>query len=63
MVGVFIRCAICGNSQKFSEGAQPFTHDPTCQASSRWEEFPWHELGSILRQLPVEQIVQERKQL
>jgi len=52
-VGLFMRCTACGHSQKASESARPFPHDPACQANAG-EEFPWQELAAILRHLPTQ---------
>lgn len=51
-VGIFLRCVACGHSQKASDSAQPFPHDPHCRAASAEGEFPWRELADLLQHLP-----------
>lgn len=52
-VGIFLRCVTCGCSQKASESAHPFTHHPICCFSTDIA-YPWLELATILRQLPID---------
>lgn len=52
VVGIFLRCVSCGESQKASGSTRPFPHGPGCRASSADGDFPWRELAEILRQLP-----------
>lgn len=51
-VGIFLRCASCGHSQKASDSAGPFPHAPDCRTFSEVGDFPWRELASILMGLP-----------
>lgn len=52
MVGIFFRCVACGCSQKASDSALPFVHDPRCRAASAAKDFPWRELADLLQHLP-----------
>ncbi|MFS2160165.1 hypothetical protein ACCD10_22830 [Pseudomonas sp. Pseusp122] len=54
LVGMFLRCVSCGQSQKASDGARPFPHTPSCRALNEGtdNQFPWHELEVILQNVP-----------
>ena len=51
-VGMFMRCASCGHSQKASDSTRAFPHGADCRASSKDGDRPWHELAAILQRLP-----------
>jgi hypothetical protein len=55
LVGIFLRCINCGHSQKASESARPFPHDPDCRMMTQAGDFPWRDLAAVLALLPIDQ--------
>ena len=53
LVGVFLRCTVCGEAQRASQSGAAFPHFAGCAAGSNGEDHPWHQLADILRDLPV----------
>ena len=52
IVGVYLRCVSCGESQRASCGYEPFLHYRSCPHKSLEEQYPWHDLRKILSNLP-----------
>ncbi|WP_397448104.1 hypothetical protein [Pseudomonas sp. NA-150] len=53
LVGVFLRCSICGEAQRASQSAIAFSHFAGCEAALDGDVYPWRELADILLDLPT----------
>lgn len=54
LVGIFLRCISCGHSQKASERARPFPHNPDCRTMTQTGDFPWRDLAAVLGPLSID---------
>jgi hypothetical protein len=52
LVGVYLRCVSCGESQRASDGIKPFSHYKSCPHKASEDQFPWYDLKKILSNLP-----------
>lgn len=47
-----IWCQDCGTSQAVDQAAEPFAHGKDCENETVNAQHPWHELATLLRDLP-----------
>ena len=60
LVGVFMRCVFCAESQRASDSAKPFEHMQDCPKNTNPNQFPWLQHTRILKNLPLKEEHQSR---